>query len=88
MVASGYGDLPTSDITLSFSRLNNGGPVPSTTTIDPHGNATRVDICPIAVRAVVIFVDKGHLDANWIVTREGVTGKGSGKGIGKTVTTG
>ena len=80
------GDLPTSDITLSFTRLNNGGLVPSTTTIDPSGNTTTVAISPIAVRAVVNFADEGHLDAHWIVTRDGVTGKGSGKGIGKTVT--
>ena len=80
------GDLPTTGVTISFSRLNNGGPVPSAIATDSQGNTTRVEVCPLAVRAVVSFVDDGHLDANWIVTRDGVTGKGTGKGLGKNTT--
>ena len=80
------GNLPTSDITLSFTNINNGGPVPSAIATDSQGNTTRVEVRRLSVRAVVSFVDDSHLDANWIVTRDGVTGKGSGKGIGKTTT--
>ena len=79
------GDMPTSDITLSFTRLN-GAPVSSTVSTDSQGNTTRVDVCPLAVRAVVTFVDDGHLDAHWTVTRDAVTGKGTGKGLGKNTT--
>ena len=79
-------NLPTSDITISFNRINNGGPVPSATTTDSQGNTTRVDVCPVAVRAVVSLEGDGHLDANWVVTWDGVSGKGKGKGIGKTTT--
>ena len=80
------GDLPTTGVTISFSRLNNGGPVPSAIATDSQGNTTRVDVCPLAVRAVVTFVDDGHLDAHWTVTRDAVTGKGTGKGLGKNTT--
>ena len=79
------GDLPTSDITLSFSRLN-GGLIASAISSGTWHCTTTVDVCPIAVRAVVSFVDDGHLDANWIVTRDGITGKGTGKGLGKNTT--
>ena len=78
------GDLPTSDITISFSRLN-GGVLASITSGTRHGTTT-VDVCPIGVPAVVSFEGDGHLDANWIVTRDSVSGKGRGKGIGKTTT--
>ena len=79
-------NLSTEDITISFNRIDNGAPVESGTTTDEHGNTTSVDIRPIAVRAVVCFEGDGHLDANWIVTCDGVSGKGTGKGIGKTTT--
>ena len=79
------GDLPTTGLNISFRRIN-GVPISSTVTTDLQGNTTRVDVCPLAVRAVVSFVDDGHLDANWIVTRDGVTGKGTGKGLGKNTT--
>ena len=79
-------NLPTSDITISFNRIDNGAPVQSTTTTDSQGNTTRVDVCPVAVRAVMCLEGDGYLDASWVVTRDVVTGKGSGKGIGKTTT--
>ena len=79
-------NLPTSDITLSVTSINNGGPVPSATTTDSQGNTTRVDVCPVAVRAVMCLEGDGYLDANWVVTRDVIAGKGSGKGIGKTTT--
>ena len=80
------GDLPTTGLTISFSRVNSGGPIPAAIATDSQGNTTRVEVCPLAVRAVVNFADDGHLDANWIVTRDGLTGKGTGKGIGKNTT--
>ena len=80
-----HGDMQTSDITLSFMRLN-GAPVSSTVLTDSQGNTTRVDVCPLAIRATVTFVDDGNLDAHWTVIRDGVTGKGTGKCLGKNTT--
>ena len=80
------GDMPATGLNISFRRMNVGGPIPITTTTDSQGNTTRVAVSPLAIRAVISLADDGHIDANWIVTRDGVTGKGTGKGIGKNTT--
>ena len=80
------GDLPATGLNISFRRMNVGGPIPITTTTDSQGNTTRVAVSPLAIRAVISLADDGHIDANWIVTRDGVTGKGTGKGLGKNTT--
>ena len=80
------GDLPATGLNLSFRRMNVGGPIPITTTTDSQGNTTRVAVSPLAIRAVISLADDGHIDANWVVARGGVTGKGTGKGLGKNTT--
>ena len=76
------GDLPAVGLNLSFRRLNVGQPIPTTRV----GNSTLVSVSPLAIRAVITLADEGHIDANWVVTRDGITGKGTGKGIGKRTT--
>ena len=80
------GDLPATGLNISFRRMNVGGPIPITTTTDSQGNTTRVAVSPLAIRAVISLADDGHIDANWVVARGGVTGKGTGKGLGKNTT--
>ena len=80
------GDLPAVGLNLSFRRLNVGQPIPTTRVTDALGNATLVSVSPLAIRAVITLADEGHIDANWVVTRDGITGKGTGKGIGKRTT--
>jgi len=78
--------MPATGLNISFRRMNVGGPIPITTTTDSQGNTTRVAVSPLAIRAVISLADDGHIDANWVVDRNGVTGKGTGKGIGKNTT--
>jgi len=40
---------------------------------------------PVKVRAEVSFADEGVLEAEWLVEHNNVTGKGSGKGLGKGI---
>ena len=80
------GDTPATGLNLSFRRLNVGQAIPTTRTVDAQGNVVLVSVSPLAVRAVITFADEGHIDANWIVTRDGITGKGTGKGTGKRTT--
>ena len=80
------GDMPATGLNICFRRLNVGGPIQSTTTTDSQGNTTRVVVSPLAVRAVISLADDGHIDANWVVDRNGVSGKGIGKGLGKNTT--
>ena len=80
------GDLPATGLNLSFRRMNVGGPIPITTTTDSQGNTTTVAVAPLAIRAVISLADDGHIDANSVVARGGVTGKGTGKGLGKNTT--
>ena len=80
------GDMPATGLNISFRRVTVGAPIPITSTKDAQGNTTRVVVSPLAVRAVISLADDGHIDANWVVTRDGVTGKGTGKGLGKNTT--
>ena len=80
------GDTPATGLNLSFRRLNVGQAIPTTRVLDAHGNAVLVSVSPLAIRAVITFADEGHIDANWVVTQDGITGKGTGKGIGKRTT--
>ena len=80
------GDMPATGLNISFRRVNVGAPVLAEIRTDAQGNITRTVVSPLAIRAVISLADDGHIDANWVVDRNGVTGKGTGKGLGKNTT--
>ena len=48
--------------------------------------AVRTDIYPFAVKADISFTDEGTIYAEWQVSPERISGKGTGKGMGKRIT--
>ena len=52
---------------------------------DPNNRQFMLTYLPVKVRAEVSFADEGVLEAEWLVEHNNITGKGSGKGLGKGI---
>ena len=78
------GDIPVSEMTLSFTRFQDGQPTTSNVAMTNFGDGSiAFDLAPVGVRVIVGFAGDGFLDASWLVANNNITGKGHGKGLGK-----
>ena len=86
-------DMPVSDVTMSFNGTLGGNhavgwqPVPHAPppvqAMQMLSQTTVVTILPVQVDAFINFADEGTIAAQWTVSRDGIRGKGRGKGLGK-----
>ena len=79
------GDLAVAEMTLSFTRYNDGQHVTSNVAMSTFGNGSvTFSEGPISVRVIVSFIGDGYLTAGWMVIANNITGKGHGKGLGNS----
>ena len=92
------GPMPTDEMNLQFGFVPATAAAASTATassapsftpmqVEPgvHG-VVQTDIYPFTVKADISFTDEGLLTAEWEVRPERISGKGTGKGMGKRIT--